>query len=104
MISVTDALSFIEKNRPLTDVQVVSLEAALGRTLANNVEAKLTHPPLNASAMDGYAVKLADISERGARLTVIGEAPAGTPFSKEPAAKNEIRKSAELVCDAFSSG
>lgn len=82
MISVTDALSFIEKNRPLTDVQVVSLEAALGRTLANNVEAKLTHPPLNASAMDGYAVKLADISERGARLTVIGEAPAGTPFSK----------------------
>lgn len=91
MISVTDALSFIEKNRPLTDVEVVSLEKALGRTLANDVKAKLTHPPLNASAMDGYAVKLADIGKSGARLTVIGEAPAGAPFGKDISAGEAVR-------------
>ena len=91
MISVTDALSFIEKNRPLTDVEVLSLEKSLGRTLAHDVKAKLTHPPLHASAMDGYAVKLADIGKSGARLTVIGEAPAGAPFGKDISAGEAVR-------------
>ncbi len=43
------------------------------------VLARLTHPPADVSAMDGYAVRAADAAE-GARLRVVGAAPAGRPF------------------------
>ncbi len=82
MISVADALSIIAQNRPAAAIEMINLPEALGRTLAGDLKAKLTQPPLDASAMDGYAVKLVDISRSGARLTVIGEAPAGVPFDK----------------------
>ena len=56
------------------------LSAAAGRVLAQDVPARLTQPPLAVSAMDGYAVRAADTQVPGARLRVIGEAPAGRPF------------------------
>ncbi|WP_371397839.1 molybdopterin molybdotransferase MoeA [Fretibacter rubidus] len=80
MISVSQALAYINDNRIEQPSETVSLNAALGRVLSKPVTATLTQPPLSASAMDGYAVKLDDVKTAGATLTVIGEAPAGSPF------------------------
>ncbi len=81
MISVAEALSLIAFHRPKPIVETLTLREALGRRLAVDISARLTQPPLDASAMDGYAVRLSEIGAAGAQLDIIGEAPAGTPFS-----------------------
>jgi molybdopterin molybdotransferase len=58
----------------------VPLTAAAHRILAEDVRATLTQPPFNASAMDGYAVRGADVATLPARLALIGEARAGEAF------------------------
>ena len=81
MISVEQAL-----NRILAGLggpmpaEEVPLTHALGRILASDVTAALTQPPMAVSAMDGYAVRSADVASVPAKLTVIGVAPAGRPF------------------------
>jgi len=57
--------------------EVVALEQALGRVLAEDVVARVTQPPKDVSAMDGYAVQAADVREVPCRLRVVGEAAAG---------------------------
>ncbi|MEP1230594.1 MAG: gephyrin-like molybdotransferase Glp [Litorimonas sp.] len=79
MISLSEALKLIVGNRPSYDVVPVLLKDALGARCAQDITAKITMPPFNASAMDGYAVKAQDANE-GAKLTVIGQAPAGRAF------------------------
>jgi molybdopterin molybdotransferase len=66
--------------RPVETLSLAIGEAA-GRVLARDVRAKLTQPPFAASAMDGYALRAEDTSILPTRHAVIGEAPAGTPFS-----------------------
>ncbi|APH72319.1 molybdopterin molybdotransferase MoeA [Aquibium oceanicum] len=51
------------------------------RILAADIVSLRTQPPFDASAMDGYAVRSADVSRLPARLKVIGAAPAGRPFA-----------------------
>lgn len=80
LISVAAALDLIAANRPLRSVEDTPLADALGRRLAEDVIAKVSRPPAAVSAMDGYAMRLGDVSHPGAVLTIIGEAPAGTPF------------------------
>src|SRR5512138_1081058 len=62
-----------------TAAETVALPEAAGRVLARPVLARLTQPPADVSAMDGYALRAADAVE-GATLAVIGAAPAGRPF------------------------
>jgi molybdopterin molybdotransferase len=59
--------------------ETVPLPAGWGRVLAAPVRARLTQPPADVSAMDGYAVRAAE-ALAGATLRVIGAAPAGHPF------------------------
>ncbi|TDK38622.1 molybdopterin molybdotransferase MoeA [Rhizobium deserti] len=66
--------------RPVEDVDIVPLADANGRVLAVDLIARLTQPPFNASAMDGYAMKAADAAVLGAELAVIGSAAAGHAF------------------------
>ena len=80
MISVSDAIAHLIERRLERPIVSAPLSACLGAVLAMDVKAKLTLPPLAASAMDGYAVRLADVRRAGATLTVIGESPAGHPF------------------------
>lgn len=80
MISVSDATKYLIKHRKERPIISVPLSESMGAVLAEDITAKITLPPLAASAMDGYAVKLADVSKAGAKLTVIGESPAGHPF------------------------
>lgn len=54
-----------------------SLEAALGRVLAERVVADRDFPPTDRSAMDGFAVRAADVPVPGTTLRVIGELRAG---------------------------
>jgi cyclic pyranopterin monophosphate synthase len=61
--------------RPLA-AETVSPGRGRGRVLAADAVAARDQPPFAASAMDGYAVRAADLAP-GARLRVVGEAPAG---------------------------
>lgn len=70
----------LSSTRPITETQTVALSQAGGRTLAGNLLARMTQPPFNASAMDGYALRSADAPEPGAVLTVIGTSSAGHAF------------------------
>ncbi|TIM18647.1 MAG: molybdopterin molybdotransferase MoeA, partial [Mesorhizobium sp.] len=58
----------------------VPLFEAVDRVLAEPVVALRTQPPFNASAMDGYAARAADVTSVPSRLSVIGMAPAGRGF------------------------
>jgi molybdopterin molybdotransferase len=79
MISVDEARSrILEAVRP-TPPEVVALAEAWNRVTAAPVVARLTQPPDDISAMDGYALRAADGALHAA-LTVIGDAPAGHPF------------------------
>ncbi len=55
----------------------VSLAEAAGRVLAEDVAARRTQPPFAVSAMDGYAVRAADVAHVPAELRVVGSVPAG---------------------------
>lgn len=80
MITVAQALSDIAAARALPPVEIVPLSGLIGATLAADVAAKVTLPPHDASAMDGYAARFEDCNQAGQTLRVIGEAPAGAPF------------------------
>ncbi|MFI3244958.1 MAG: molybdopterin molybdotransferase MoeA [Ferrimonas sp.] len=61
-------------------VELVPLEQCLGRVLAEPIRAPIDLPPFANSAMDGYAVRAADV-RAGESLRVVGTAFAGVPFS-----------------------
>ena len=65
---------------PVTGFEQVALRSALGRILAEAVTSPIEVPAHTNSAMDGYAVRAADMPNEGLReLTVIGTALAGSP-------------------------
>lgn len=79
MISVAEALAHLfDLAKPL-ETEVVPLKHANGRVLAKDAIARRDQPPFSASAMDGYAVRDADI-KAGVTLTMIGESAAGHRF------------------------
>ena len=80
MISVTQALARALDLAPKTTTEVIALAQAGGRVLAAPAFAGHDQPPFAASAMDGYAVRNADVTP-GTRLQVIGQAAAGHGFS-----------------------
>jgi molybdopterin molybdotransferase len=80
MLSVAEALTHVTAELALLPAEEVPVAECSGRVLAADLAAKLTQPPFPASAMDGYAVRGADVQSLPATLTVIGEAAAGHPF------------------------
>src|SRR3954470_22686407 len=80
MISVEEARERILTDLYPTPGEIVALANAWGRVTAAPVIARLTQPPADVSAMDGYALRAAD-GTLGASLQVIGSAPAGHPFA-----------------------
>ena len=90
MISVTEARSRILAGLKPVPTEVIGLTQAHGRVLARPVEARLTVPPANVSAMDGYALRAEDAAQ-GAVLKLIGEAPAGHPFAGQVNAGEAVR-------------
>jgi len=80
MIPVAEARQrIVAALKPLPPEQV-SLADALGRTLAHDVAARRTQPPVAVSAMDGYAVRAADVATLPATLKLVGYIQAGGAF------------------------
>ncbi|MBZ0132258.1 MAG: molybdopterin molybdotransferase MoeA [Rhodocyclaceae bacterium] len=76
--------------RPVAEIEEVESVAAAGRTLARAQASGITVPPLDNSAMDGYAVRVTDIPAAGMRLPVSQRIPAGsvgTPLQPGTAAR-----------------
>ncbi|MEX0406954.1 gephyrin-like molybdotransferase Glp [Aquibium sp. LZ166] len=81
LIPVDEALRLLlDGVRPL-DAERLPIAECGDRILATDIRSLRTQPPFDASAMDGYAVRSADVARLPARLRVIGSAPAGRPFS-----------------------
>jgi molybdopterin molybdotransferase len=83
LLLVADALKrVLDGVEPLPSENAPLIEAE-GRVLAADVAALRTQPPADMSAMDGYAVKAADVAKVPTQLKLVGEVAAGRPFSGE---------------------
>lgn len=91
MISVEDALERVLSDLPVMPPEQVSLSDALGRVLADDVASRRIQPPADVSAMDGYAVRAADVAAVPARLRQIGESAAGKGFAGTVGAGETVR-------------
>jgi len=77
LLSVEEALGLLlEQAKPLNDIELVATESALWRVLAAPQISTVDVPPLDNSAMDGYAVRMTDLST-STRLRVTQRIPAG---------------------------
>jgi molybdopterin molybdotransferase len=101
LIAPADALSLVLARIEPLDAERLPISDALGRVLADDLVAVDDVPPFDGSAMDGFAVRAADI--RGAtaatpsELVVAGESRAGAPASRGPQAGEAIRISTGAV-------
>ena len=81
LITVEEALSTILSRMRFKGVERVGLNEALGRVLAEDIVSGRNNPPLDNSAMDGYALIAADIEkaspENPVPLKLVGTVPAG---------------------------
>ncbi len=91
MIPVEEALSRILGAFSPLPAETVSLTEALGRVLAEDVTAALTQPPHDVSAMDGYAVRAADVAEVPVSLEIVAEIAAGA-LRREPLAPGQAAR------------
>ena len=77
VLSVEEAREHILATVCVLGPERVPLLEAAGRVLAEEITADRDIPPLTNSAMDGYAVRGADVSQSLARLRIVGEVAAG---------------------------
>jgi molybdopterin molybdotransferase len=80
LMQVADALAQVLANARPGPIEDVPLADAHGRVLAQDLMALRTQPPDAVSAMDGYAVRGADVAQAPVSLKIIGEVAAGHPF------------------------
>lgn len=92
MLSVDEALGRLlaSAERPRLS-ETVPLAQAHGRRLAHPLAARRTQPPANLSAMDGYAVRAADIATIPSKLKLIGTSSAGHGFDGAIAPGETVR-------------
>jgi molybdopterin molybdotransferase len=91
LLSVAEALARVTQGLHPLDAERVPLEQARGRVLAADLAARLTQPPFDASAMDGYALRAGDVAMLPARLRLIGESLAGSGFKGEVRCGETVR-------------
>jgi len=83
LISLDMALSqMLSRITPLTESETLPLLACFGRVTAQDIISPMNVPGFDNSAMDGYAVRLADV-QSGQPLPVAGKAFAGQPYDGE---------------------
>jgi molybdopterin molybdotransferase len=76
-LSVAQAQQCILQYANKQGVETVGLEQSLGRVLAMDVRANRDQPPYDVSAMDGYALRSADLAQVPATLVVVEDIKAG---------------------------
>lgn len=90
LLSLDEARALLLADVAPVDAGTLPIAECGGRTLAADLVAARDQPPDPVSAMDGYAVRNAD-AVAGARLRIIGEAPAGAPFGGTVAPGTAVR-------------
>jgi len=91
LVPADEAKALILADADPRNTETIPLNDAANRVLAEDLAALRTQPPFNASAMDGYAVKAADVARVPVVLKVIGSAPAGRPFNGNVNAGEAVR-------------
>ncbi|MCA0249245.1 MAG: molybdopterin molybdotransferase MoeA [Proteobacteria bacterium] len=91
MLSVRDAHARVIAAFEALPAETVSVADAAGRVLAAPATARLTQPPADLSAMDGYAVRTADVPSAPGSLTLVGQAPAGGSYDHALKAGETVR-------------
>jgi molybdopterin molybdotransferase len=79
-VTAAEALRIILERTPVLGAETVAVPGALGRVLTEPVRSTRRIPPADNSAMDGYAVRVADLAEADAgpvQLPLVGELAAG---------------------------
>ncbi len=82
--------NLLARARPVTAITTLPLADTLGRVLAQAQVSTITVPPLDNSAMDGYAVRVADVTMLGIRLPIsqrIAAGQVGAPLHPGTAAR-----------------
>jgi molybdopterin molybdotransferase len=82
-LSVNAALQLVLQSVKQLATETVRLEHALGRVLAQDVIANRDQPPYDVSAMDGYALRSADLSSVPVTLAIVEDIKAGDMPSKQ---------------------
>ncbi|MDM7459725.1 MAG: molybdopterin molybdotransferase MoeA [Paracoccus sp. (in: a-proteobacteria)] len=80
MISVAEALTQVLALAPAPNPERIAIQNAFGRALLRAEPAALDQPPFDSAAMDGYAMRKADLP---GPLRVVGEVAAGHPWTGE---------------------
>lgn len=80
MLTVREAHARVIAAFPPLPAETVSVADAAGRVLARPPEARLTQPPADLSAMDGYAVRAEDVPAAPTTLRMVGRSPAGGSY------------------------
>lgn len=79
LLSFDEALSrLLATATAIADSETVPTQAARGRVLATPLVSTIAVPPLDNSAMDGYAVRCADVPAAGTRLRIAQRITAGS--------------------------
>ena len=91
LLPVEQALARILDGVAPLGPETVGLREARGRVLAEPIAATLTQPPFDSSAMDGYAVRAADVARVPITLPVVGESQAGKRY-REPIGPGEAAR------------
>jgi len=81
LIAADEALRIVLSGAVSLGSETVKLSDASNRILAQDLQAKRTQPPFDASAMDGYAVCQEDLASLPVTLKVVGQSRAGEPYS-----------------------
>jgi len=81
LLPVAEALERVTGGLTPLETERVALDRGHGRVLAEDLAARLTQPPFDASAMDGYAVRAEDVAALPATLNLVGQAAAGAGFT-----------------------
>ncbi|MGC7590145.1 molybdopterin molybdotransferase MoeA [Bisgaard Taxon 46] len=93
MLPLEQALTQMLDALPSPDSKLaeqISLEQAVNRICAEDMISPINVPSFDNSAMDGYAVRLADL-EQSLTLSVVGKSFAGAPFTGEWVAQSAVR-------------
>ena len=90
-ITVSEARELVLASAHSLPSETVGLTECPGRVLAEDVAADISIPPADNSAMDGFAVRAADVSEVPAELRVVDDLPAGRE-SRKPVGAGEAAR------------
>lgn len=80
MINFDEAVALVARAGQPLGTEEVPIASASGRVLASDVIARIDSPRSDVSAMDGYAVRSADLEPPPARLRIVGESFAGNAW------------------------